>query len=137
MAPKRFTTYTLLTRWLPLIAFCLLIFLQSSGAAPDSLPAFPLADKLLHAVAYGLLAILFFRAYRTLWAQCLPVAGLSILSATLYGALDELHQSFVPARSAEGFDLLADFIGACAGMLLYWRYARRADICVDKKHRIG
>lgn len=137
MTPKGLTTHTLLTRWLPLIAFCLLIFLQSSGAAPDSLPAFPLADKLLHAVAYGLLAILFFRAYCTVWPRRFSVAGLSILSATLYGALDELHQSFVPARSAEGFDLLADFIGAGAGMLLYWRYTRRTDIRVDKKYRIG
>jgi VanZ family protein len=137
LAPKRLIAHTLLTRWLHLAAYCLAIFLQSSGPAPEALPQFPYADKLLHAAAYGLLAILFFRAYCTIWPPRFAVAGLSILSAGLYGALDELHQSFVPVRSAEGFDLLADFFGAGVGMLLYWRYARRTDIRVDKKNRIG
>jgi len=137
LTSKRLTIYTRVTRWLPLTAFCLLIFMQSSAAAPESLPQFPHADKLLHTAAYGLLAVLFFRAYCTIWPRRFAVAGLSILSAGLYGALDELHQSFVPVRSAEGLDLLADFIGAGVGMLLYWRYARRSGIRVDKKHRIG
>lgn len=124
MALKRLTTHTLLTRWLPLVAYCLAIFIQSSGPAPGSLPEFPLSDKLLHAGAYALMAILFYRAYRTLRPRSVGTAGLSVFSAVLYGLFDELHQSFVPARSADGFDLLADAVGACVGMLLYWRCFR-------------
>lgn len=134
--------FILFTRWLPLIAYCIVIFLQSSGPAPQSLPQLPHLDKLLHAAAYALLAVLFYRAYHTIGLRRLPMAWLSVVSAVLYGAFDELHQSFVPTRSADGFDLLADVLGAAVGTLVYLRYCGRlenlrSDIRVDKKNRIG
>lgn len=45
----------------------------------------------------------------TLWA---------VLIGVLYGASDELHQSFVPARSAELHDVLVDAIGVAVGVLI-------------------
>ena len=105
--------------WVPVILFCTLIFVQSSHPVPESLPRFPYVDKLLHVGAYALLSILFFRAYRTtpLGNRISAAMALSILSAGLYGISDELHQYFVPFRSADVLDALADFVGSALGAL--------------------
>ena len=44
---------------------------------------------------------------------------LSVVSASLYGISDEIHQSFVPFREAEVADVVADMIGALCGVCLY------------------
>ena len=84
-------------------------------------------DKMLHVAAYAVLAILFYRAYQTL-----PIrhnfrmhALFSILSASLYGISDEIHQYFVPYREADIFDGVADVIGAIIGFLVYRMWLRR------------
>jgi VanZ family protein len=41
-----------------------------------------------------------------------------VLLTTLYGAFDEIHQWFTPGRSPDVHDLLADFLGATAGVLV-------------------
>ncbi len=111
--------------WLPAIALGAIIFWQSCYATPDVLPGWPFQDKALHAGVYALLGALGVRAFNTLksWrgrSRLLVVAG--VLLATLYGLSDEWHQSFVPTRSADAFDLLADFIGSVAGSWLYVRF---------------
>lgn len=111
---------------MPVIVFCLLIFIQSSRQFPDLIPAFPLIDKLLHFSAWAVLGFLFFRAYHgnspfshrkdlLLW--------ISFLSAALYGVSDEIHQHFVPSRTADILDILADVAGSLCGALAgAWRY---------------
>jgi len=117
---KRFVLY-----WLPLILYCLFIYIQSDHPSPEQIPSFPLVDKVLHFIAYGLMGILFYRAYQTLRIknniQMLMV--LSVVSASLYGISDEIHQSFVPFREAEVADVIADIIGAFSGVWLY-RYSK-------------
>jgi len=45
--------------------------------------------------------------------------------AVLYGASDEWHQSFVPGRQPDPFDLLVDAVGAACGLYLAsWLHAR-------------
>ena len=44
---------------------------------------------------------------------------LSILSASLYGISDEIHQYFIPFREADIFDGIADFMGAIVAVLVY------------------
>ena len=107
--------------WLPLIACCLLIFLQSSSDNPVDLPPIANVDKVLHAGAYGLLGILFYRAYRSRWpsASGWTMANASLLSAAFYGLTDEIHQYFVPGRSADPWDWLADTVGAMLGVAAY------------------
>lgn len=107
--------------WLPLIAYCVFIFLQSSGPAPVELPRIPGLDKVLHAGGYGLLGILFYRAYRSRWpsASGWATANASLISAAVYGFTDELHQSFVPSRTADPWDWLADTLGALLGIAAY------------------
>jgi len=113
---KRFVIY-----WLPLILYCLFIYIQSAHPSPKQIPSFPLVDKVLHVAAYGIMGILFYRAYQTLRIkdniQLLML--LSVVSASLYGISDEIHQSFVPFREAEVADVIADIIGAFSGVWLY------------------
>ena len=45
-------------------------------------------------------------------------AVFAIVASTLYGLSDELHQSFVPNRTSDIADLMADGIGACVGCAL-------------------
>lgn len=107
--------------WLPLVAYCLLIYIQSSYPSPESLPGFIMADKLLHFGAYGIMGILFYRAYATLriGERLFWLVVLSIASASLYGISDEIHQSFVPYREASALDVVADVVGAGCGVWVY------------------
>ena len=105
--------------WGPVLAWAAWIFYLSSLTDPP-VPSWILpegSDKVLHGWEYGLLGLLCYRAFRRAagsWAAERAL-GLAVLSATLYGLSDELHQAFVPERTADLFDLLADGIGAAAG----------------------
>ena len=107
--------------WLPLILYCVLIYIQSDYPSPEKLPSFEFMDKALHFVAYGVMGILFYRAYQTLriknHRQMLIL--LSMVSASLYGISDEIHQHFIPYRNADILDVIADILGAICGVYLY------------------
>ncbi len=108
--------------WLPPILYCGLIFLQSSFPVPVKTPAVPYLDKAVHVLIYGPLAILFCRAWQSLpgfQGRLKLVCWLGFGATVLYGASDEWHQSFVPGRSADVMDLLADALGALIGVWLY------------------
>lgn len=109
--------------WLPVIAYCLIIFIQSSFASPPVGPRIPHMDKLLHLAGYALLSILFLRAYLNASGLARrPILAMlcAFLSAALYGVSDELHQSLVSARQAEILDLVADTVGSAMGVGGYW-----------------
>ena len=119
----------LLTHWVPLIIYCVAIFIQSGQAGPENLPDVRFLDKFLHVGAYGLLGILFFRAYETL-----PLKNsknllilISIGSAALYGISDEIHQYFVPSRQADVMDVIANTIGSICGVYFYYWWKNRKD----------
>ena len=109
--------------WFPLVAYCLLIYIQSSHPSPESLPSFEFSDKLLHFAAYGVMGVLFYRAYQTLPLKknIQLLLLLSMISASLYGISDEIHQSFVPYRDGSFGDVVADVLGAVCGVYLYHR----------------
>ena len=107
------TTLGRLVRWAPVVLWAALIFVLSSLSG---LPAPPggLTDKHAHFITYGVLAALVVWAItdrapaRTTWG----VAAAAVVLATLYGASDEFHQSFVPGREVSALDLAADAGGA-------------------------
>jgi VanZ family protein len=107
--------------WLPLLIYCLAIYIQSDYPSPAKIPTWTFSDKILHFGAYGLLGILFFRAYATLSlkANKTLLILLSIGSATLYGVGDEIHQYFVPFREASMMDGVADAMGSICGVYFY------------------
>ena len=107
--------------WFPLIIYCIFIFIQSSFPSIESIPELPYIDKLLHFFAYAVLGALFLRAYKTLQIRnnLKLLIILSVLSSSLYGMSDELHQYFVSSRSAEWMDILADIFGSIFGVFIY------------------
>ncbi|MBI1388069.1 MAG: VanZ family protein [bacterium] len=117
--------------WLAPIAHMALIFYLSSREQFPGPPSFiPYPDKIAHTFLYGLLGFLFLRALlkgeyaRITWRA----AGLAIALAALYGATDEFHQYFVPNRTTDVMDWLADLSGAslaCAITALYVRTRTR------------
>ena len=115
--------------WLPLIIYCLAIYIQSSYPGAEKIPRFAFSDKILHFGAYGLLGILFYRAYETLplKANKRLLFLLSIGSAILYGVSDEIHQYFVPFRQADIMDVMANTIGSICGVYFYhlWKTQKK------------
>ena len=112
--------------WAPVALYAGMIFYLSAQSHPEEhLPSFLLkdvSDKVLHAVEYGLLAVLCYRAFR--WAAGPAVARqavvAAIVAASVYGVTDEVHQFFVPFRESSWLDWLADTAGAAIGALS-WR----------------
>ncbi len=58
-------------------------------------------------------------ALRASGVRTARAALLALALASLYGASDELHQAFVPTRSCDPRDWLADTLGAGLGALLF------------------
>jgi VanZ family protein len=99
---------------LPALLWSLAIFVSSSLHGIRLPFKFISADKLIHFGIFFILGILAARAF--LFQQRFPlVQKYALLFAVLfvmsYGASDEIHQMFVPGRSPEIFDFLADTLG--------------------------
>jgi VanZ family protein len=106
--------------WKLAIGWAVLIFLLSSIPG-RSFPQYKILsyDKVLHALVYSVLGGLCFMAVRRTWAMKTSwLIGLSVLLAVAYGLTDEFHQLFVPGRSADLHDALADGIGGLFGALV-------------------
>lgn len=104
-----------------LLFFCLLIFTESSIPG-DKLPKadFEFSDKFIHAAIYFILYILFFYSlkYQTKSVKLHRFSfEFALLFTVLYGASDEIHQYFVPNRSCEFYDWVADIAGAVIGLI--------------------
>jgi VanZ family protein len=106
--------------WLPVLVYCLIIFIQSSFPATEHIPEFDFSDKLLHAAVYAVLGMLLYRAFNAMHKRpsTASLVVLSILITALYGASDEVHQYFVPSRNAEFLDFAADAVGGMIGVMV-------------------
>jgi VanZ like protein len=99
--------------WGPVVLQMVLIFIASSIPNLGALPG-GMSDKSGHGIGYAILGAVLLRALAggrlkgITWGR----AGTALLLAILYGASDEFHQSFVPGRTPDGLDVLADSIGA-------------------------
>jgi VanZ family protein len=104
----------------PGAAYVVLLFVKGTERASGT--PLHLSDKLLHAVGFGvvvpfaLLALRYFERPVRLAARL----SVSVLVASLLGALLELWQAFLPYRSSELLDWVADTVGAVlvAGVVL-------------------
>lgn len=106
--------------WAPPVLEMVAIFGLSSQAEVG--PPAMISDKLAHLLAYGMLAALILRALASAeWRRVSAWAVTSaIVAATIYGVLDEWHQSFVPGRTPELADVVADASGACLAGVALW-----------------
>jgi len=107
----------------PLIVYCVFIFMQSRLPVPFEMPEVLHFDKLLHLGAYGVMAVLFYRTYLAGWPRAMKrrLLWASVISTALYGLSDEIHQYFVPERSADPLDWVADAVGGALGAVIYQR----------------
>ncbi len=83
------------------------------------------SDKLLHMLAYAVLGALALFGVRRLAQSVSRTAAITFAMSALYGAVDEVHQSFVPGRSSSWLDILADAMGAAIIALGFLWFAKR------------
>jgi VanZ family protein len=114
---------TWLWYWLPPLVLMAVIFFLS---AQPHLPKAPgealdaLLKKLSHAAIYTALFLLLIRAWHhsSVAHRALEAA---LLTTAIYAFSDELHQSFVPGRRANWYDVLID---VTVPLLLWWLWHR-------------
>jgi UDP-2,3-diacylglucosamine pyrophosphatase LpxH len=97
-----------------------IVWLSAQGHYPGGIQLAPPLDKVAHASIFGCLALVLdftlrlnqpgLPMYRRHLMVFLVVAG--------FGATDEWHQAFVPGRSCELLDWVADTLGGGLGLLL-------------------
>ncbi len=112
--------------WGGAIAWAVLIEALLLWPHPPALPqpiAFSGADKVVHLTLFGTQAFLMARALgargRRLWW--------ALLVTSAFGALTEIEQHFIPSRSMELGDWMADTLGAAIGLavIAWWAQKRR------------
>ncbi len=99
----------------------------------ETIPAFkfPISpDKLGHGGVFFVLTFLCWRAFfhqermSSLKNRAVVAA---FLVATAYGFADEFHQRFVPGRSYDLYDFLADTAGALLFVVVIWYLEKRKN----------
>lgn len=108
------------------LALMALIFYLSAQSDPG--PDLPRAARwLAHAGEFGLLTLL--------WAWALSPAlrlrRAALVAAAIafaYAVSDEYHQSFVPGRDADPFDVLIDSVGIAVAVAILRAWATRSRI---------
>lgn len=115
----------------PWIAWMAAITIQSSFHGlpiPDIGLSF--TDKILHFLVFGILGLLITRGMRYSKSKFLKArpALTAIIMGCVFALSDEIHQAFVPARSAEVMDWVADFAGIVVFSYLYslWFHKKEA-----------
>jgi len=93
---------------------------NGSAAATEVFPLEAVIRKAAHFTEYLLVGFLSYGIVLIWHAPGLSGSSLILLQVFLSGALDELHQYFVPGRAAMFRDVLLDTAGGAAGIILVW-----------------
>lgn len=99
------------------------IYIGGRSSVPAPRVDLPL-DKVAHFAMYGILGLLAGRAARQTWHRL--GWGWFVAGGLILGALDELQQYFIPSRSSDPMDWLADAAGYLIGFWLVYRGVARA-----------
>ena len=118
------------TKWLkflnthlPWILIIILVAIQSNVSDNSSTHPLEYSDKLVHFTIFGVLGWLFARAIFKTDNNFLKrnYFIMVLIFVTIFAITDEIHQSFVPGRDADVFDLVADISGALLFLLIFSR----------------
>jgi len=118
--------------YFPLAVYWIVIFIATSIPI-DAMPKlFNAQDKLEHFAAYFILEILLALTLhfqnKFLRLKKNPILY-SLLFLTLYAALDEIHQYFIPGRYADVFDWIADVVGGVLAIFfIKWFLNRTSNL---------
>ena len=92
--------------------------IESLGNTPS---LFAHQDKLFHFLIFSILAFLLSRSF--FYSKSLLLSKkffiLAFFTTATYGLTDEIHQSYVPGRTSDFADYLADCLGGLFGSLFY------------------
>ena len=112
-------------RWIPAVFIgCCSWYLSSQPHVP--MPDFHFSDKVVHLVCFA--GFSFFTAFAFFGlkkpenkkSECPKRILLPAITISLYGIIDEIHQSFVPGRSCSFLDWCADTLGALLGSIVFY-----------------
>jgi len=81
----------------------------------------PYGDKLMHGLLYGIMALLLnyglkFKAYKFLGFNM----QLGAIIVLVFATIEEISQYWIPSRTFDLGDLLADFVGVVLFSLIKW-----------------
>ena len=82
---------------------------------PEFGPTFPGADKIAHFGFYGVMGFLFVLWRRETGTGTAVAVVWAAIFAALLGAVDEVHQQWIPGRSMDILDWATDLAGGTAG----------------------
>lgn len=101
-----------------------IFFTSTTTSPPPALALFPHEDKVVHLLGYALLAVLIYKAFMhsSDLAMARRAAGWTLPLAIGYGALVELYQWYLPWRSCDIGDFLANCVGVVAALLLIGKF---------------
>ena len=110
--------------WVPPFVYMAVIFHFSS--VPNPLPEVTtrVSDSILHTIEYAGLAVLLCRALVGEGLGRLLSVVLALVATSIYGASDEWHQAFIPLRSPDVHDWMADTTGGAVGVVIYSAFGR-------------
>ncbi len=118
--------------WAAAISYALLIFFLSSlsGSQTDRFYLFKNSDKVIHIMVYAVLCFLLNRAFSFTFKNSVKryVPIIAIFISIVYAISDEFHQSFVPGRSAEVYDVFADGMGAVISQIILYIKDLKGDL---------
>lgn len=118
-----------LTYWVPWALYLGLIFFLSSLSRPEEAVGFQVRDFLSHPVEYAILAVLTARLFRRALPELMRNRwiAVSFLFSVFYGATDEIHQYFVPGRTAAWTDWFLDIFGTSLGLAAFTLLSKRDE----------
>jgi VanZ family protein len=102
-------------------ALCAIYLLAVSPS--DSVPGIQLWDKLNHALAFFVLAVLMAKAW-----PLAPMFSVRLATLLLYGLLIELSQLLLPYRYASWQDMVANGIGLLLYVLMHYALCRWRNV---------
>lgn len=113
--------------WLALAYAVLILIVSSIPNLKTPELGFENQDKLYHFIEYSIFSVLLFFALLNSQRDFLRknVLQISLLIGASFGILDELHQKFIPGRTADILDFTADFVGVALIQVCFWFYHRR------------
>ena len=110
----------------PILASAGIFYFSSLPQPPFVMTSFQWQDKVLHFIAYTAYGLSLAIGVHVHHAFSIKKKILIIgLIGCVYALSDEFHQSFVPGRTSELGDLIADWLGVLLSVFVYVLYSRR------------
>lgn len=110
--------------YIPLAIHWITIFILTSLPG-DSLPEFAFDDKVKHFIAYFVLSVFLtitFKVQERYKKFKEHFIKFAFIIAIIYSTFDEIHQAFIPGRSAEILDWIANLLGILLGIYAAYRF---------------